>query len=201
MGAAATILSAVSVIGGGIMQYNALRAQAAAAQAQAEAQAQRSEQNAQLARNEAQATSEAGAREEEKLRDKIRRVQGAQAAAYGASGLSLASGSAGTVMADTAVEGEEDVTTLRENYQRKKFSIMNQATNYDHDAALSRMTGNAQASAYRAQGSAALGGSLLSAAGLVSKKWDSMFQTYAPRRKSFATFEDELTGKNPVRYY
>ena len=190
MGAAATILSAVSTIGGGIMQYNALRAQAAAAQAQAEAQAQRSEQNAQLARNEAQATSEAGAREEEKLRDKIRRVQGAQAAAYGASGLSLASGSAGTVMADTAVEGEEDVTTLRENYQRKKFSIMNQATNYDHDAALSR-----------AQGSAALGGSLLRAAGLVSKKWDSMFQASAPRRKSFATFEDELTGKNPVRYY
>ena len=182
------------------MQYNASRAQAAAARAQAEAQAQRSEQNAQLARNEAQATSEAGAREEEKLRDKIRRVQGAQAAAYGASGLSLSSGSAGTVMADTAVEGEEDVTTLRENYQRKKFSIMNQATNYDHDAALSRMTGNAQASAYRAQGSAALGGSLLSAAGLVSKKWDSMF-TSAPRRKSFATFEDELTGKNPVRYY
>ena len=200
MGAAATILSAVSTIGGGIMQYNASRAQAAAARAQAEAQARRSEQNAQLARNEAQATSEAGAREEEKLRDKIRRVQGAQAAAYGASGLSLASGSAGTVMADTAVEGEEDVTTLRENYQRKKFSIMNQATNYDHDAALSRMTGSAQASAYRAQGSAALGGSLLSAAGLVSEKWDSMFPS-APRRKAFATFEDELTGKNPVRYY
>ncbi len=176
MGSAVLIgLSAAAAIGGGIMQYNAARNHADAAEATANAQARIQEQNSQRARDEAEATTKAGAQEEDKLRDRLRAIQGAQAAGYGASNLSLASGSPLAVSADTAVQGDEDIATYDQNTARRKFALVNQAQDYELNARLTRQSGQNQASALRSSGNAALAGSVFSAAGTVANKWTNMF--------------------------
>jgi len=168
----AATLSVASTLYSGLAAQNAAKQQAQIARAQSEAQAKAYEQNADMARQEAEATADAGRSAERKLRQDIASVQGSQNAAFGANGLSLASGSPLDVSIDTAVRGEEDVDMLRKNYQRKKFGLMNEASMYGWQANETRKAGQAVASAYSNQGDAALFGSLLGAAGTVASKWD-----------------------------
>ena len=152
MGSAVMIgLSAAATIGQGIIQYRNSKAQAAAYEFQArsardsyEAQARIAEQNAGRARAESEAVTQAGAVEQKQMRDKIRAIQAQQAAGYGASGLSLASGTPMSVMTDTMVQGEEDVRQMGLNTARKKFALINQAQDYTTNARLQRQAGHNQ---------------------------------------------------------
>lgn len=175
MGAVASIaLTAASTIGAGIMQYRAAKSAAAVAQEQARAQAHIYNQNAALARDEAEATARAGQKEEDKIRDRVKRTLGAQSAQYGAAGLSLASGTPLTVAADTAAEGEMDIGTVRENYGRKRAGLEMQAQQYNTQGRYSILEGDAKAAAYKAEGRGAMMGSLLSTAGYVASKWSNI---------------------------
>lgn len=222
MGAALSTIATIASIGGtiysGVTQYQAARDEAASARANAEAQAiaakqnaeaqaaatRRSaetqaklyEQNAELARNQAAANAQDERTAESQLRDRIRRTRASQAAAYGASGVSVDSGSPLIVDTDTAVQGEDDVLTLRNNYARKSNSYRNQASMYEGRASGVRSTGDidaqnilnsgyasaqnalnqgyAQANAAESSGRSALGGALISGTGLVADKWNYM---------------------------
>lgn len=177
----AAVISAVSTVYSGLASMNAANNQAQIAKAQAENQARVYEQNANLARDEAEATAKAGATEEQKLRDKVRQVRGSQNAVYGASGLSLASGTPAEVGMDTEIAGEQDANLLRKNYQRKKFALINDASNSDWQAGESRKAGEAISAAYSNQGKAAMFGSLLGAAGTVASKWDSINELWGSK--------------------
>lgn len=217
MGSAVMIgLSAAATIGQGIIQYRNSKAQAAAYEFQAkaardsyEAQARIAEQNAGRARAESEAVTQAGAVEQKQMRDKIRAIQAQQAAGYGASGLSLASGTPMSVMTDTIVQGEEDVRQQMLNTARKKFALVNQAQDYTTNARLQRQAGHnqyealmGQASAARSAGRNALTGSLFAAVGQAAANWGSFKAPGTPKAPtSYATFEDELAGKNPVATY
>lgn len=224
MGSAVMIgLSAAATIGQGIMQYKNSKAQAAALEFQArsardsyEAQARIAEQNAGRARNEAEAVSKAGAVEQKQMRDRIRAIQAQQAAGYGASGLSLASGTPQDVMVDTMVQGEEDVRQQMLNTARRKFALINQAQDYNTTARYQRQAGHnqfealmGQASATRQAGRNALTGSLFAAVGQAAANWGNFKAPGAatastkplPIKQSFATLEDELAGNTPVAIY
>ncbi|MGI6076167.1 MAG: virion core protein, T7 gp14 family [Pyramidobacter sp.] len=212
-------ISAAMAIGQGIVQYRNAKAQAAAleyqarvSRGQAEAQARIAEQNEGRARNEAEALSRSGAVERQRMRDRIRAIQAQQAAAYGASGLSLASGTPLDVMVDTAVQGEEDVRQQELNVARRKFALINQAQDYKTNARLQRQAGHnqyealmGQAGAMRSAGRGALAGSLFSVVGQMASEWGGGGTLKAapasPIKASYATMEDELAGTTPVAVY
>lgn len=164
-------LSAAAPIVSGIMQRNAAKAAAAQAREEAAARSRIAGQNRTLALNEAEATTRAGAKEEGKLRDRIHAALASQNAQYGAAGLSLSSGSPLDVAQSTLEEGEADATTLRENYARKKFSLVNQAQQYGTQGRYAMLDGENRARAYEAHGRAAMTGGLLQGAGFVASKW------------------------------
>ena len=222
MGSAVMIgLSAAAAVGQGIMQYRNSKAQAAALEFQArsardsyEAQARIVEQNAGRARAESEAVTQAGAVEQRQMRDRIRAIQAQQAAGYGASGLSLASGTPAAVMTDTIVQGEEDVRQQTLNTARRKFALVNQAQDYELTSRLQRQAGHNQYEAYMGQAAAArsagrnaLMGSLFAAVGQAAANWGNFKAPKTPAPKtdpilpSYATFEDAQVGTTPVAIY
>ena len=88
---------------------------------------------------------------------------------------------------------------MRENYQRRRFGYINQAAGYEHQAAGARAGGEAYASAAENAGRAGLAGSLLTAAGTVSSKWDDMTGWMKPKKgvKRVADWHD---GGNALPY-
>mgnify|MGYP003593499889 CR=1 FL=1 len=168
------VLGVASSLYSGMAAQSAAKKQAEIQRAQAENQARVLEQNAAQARSEAEAVIAAGNSEEKKLRENVRRVRGAQDAAFGASGLSLNSGTPVSVAVDTEVQGEEDAGLLRKNYARKAFGLRNEASAYDWQASESRNLGNYSANAIRNAGNSSMVASLLGAAGTVASKWDSL---------------------------
>lgn len=186
MGSAVMLgLTAVGAIGQGIIQYRNSKAQAAALEFQAhaaknqyDAQARISEQNEGRARNEAEAAARAGAVEQRQMRNRIRAIQSEQAARYGASGLSLASGTPMSALVSTEVEGEEDVRRQGLNTAMKRLGLVNQAQDYNTNARLQRQAGENQfntlmnqASAARSAGRNALTGSIFSAVESIATGW------------------------------
>lgn len=174
-GVAGAAISAVGAVMQGVSSYNAAKTQAGIVRQQAEYQAQVYEQNAAQARNDAEATAKQGRYEEGQLRDKRRQIMGAQNAAAGASGLSLASGSMNDVAASTVIQSESDLDMLRRNYQQQKFKYINEGVQLQGQANMARTAGDNQAAALKSQGKSALLGSLLTSAGTVASKWDSIF--------------------------
>lgn len=172
--AAAAVMSIGGSLYSGITGMQAAREQAAAARMQSEYQAQALEFNAAQARNEAEAVSRQGANEVSDLQRRQRAVAASGRAAAGASGLLTDSGSASEVNAAVEVQAESDRNLMRENYQRRRFGYINQAAGYEHQAAGARRGGEAYASAAENAGRAGLAGSLLTAAGTVSSKWDDL---------------------------
>lgn len=190
------VAAAVMSIGGslysGITGMQAAREQANAARMQSEYQAQALEFNAAQARNEAEAVSRQGANEVSDLQKRQRAVAASGRAAAGASGLMVDSGSASDVNAAVEAQAEQDRNLLRENYQRRRFGYINQAAG-------ARRGGEAYASAAENAGRAGLAGSLLTAAGTVSSKWDDLTGWMKPKKgvKRVADWHD---GGNALPY-
>ena len=182
------VLGVASSLYSGMAAQSAAIKQAEIQRAQAENQARVLEQNAAQARSEAEAVLAAGNSEEKKLRENVRRVRGAQDAAFGASGLSLDSGTPVSVAVDTEVQGEEDAGLLRKNYARKAFGLRNEASTYDWQAKESRNLGTFSANAARNAGNSAMVGSLLGAAGTVASKWDSLASPVTKSKSKGITF-------------
>lgn len=110
--------------------------------------------NARVAENEAVQTRNIGTEREMEHRQQVAQLVSKQRAQIGASGLSLAGGSAAGLLEDTQLQGEVDALRIRSNFERQAQSLETQAT-------LERSQGKAA----KAAGNAAFTGSLLSAVG------------------------------------
>lgn len=188
----ATVVSVAGSVYSGLSQMQAAREQAKAARMQGEYQAQALEFNAGQARNEAEAVSKQGAAEVEALARKQRAVAAAGRAAAGASGLLLDSGTAANVEVGTELQAEADRNVLRQNYQRQRFGLVNQAVGMEHQAEGTRAGSAAYASAVENAGRAALAGSLLTSAGTVAARWDDMLvkRSGGVRKSSVSDWHD-----------
>lgn len=125
----ATALTAALTLGGGLMSAAATRAQADAQARAYENQAETARRNARLAELAGEREMERGAREEQRLRRQARQFQGTQRAQLAASGAQI-SGSALSVLADTAQGIEEDATAIRYNALQNKWERDMQAANF-----------------------------------------------------------------------
>lgn len=128
-GAASGIGTALSAIGTAVGAYGSIQAGR-----QAEAVG---EYNAKVAENNATAARQAAGYEAGLIRERTRRVVGAQRAAGAASGLDISSGTPVAVLGDTAEQGEMDVLA-------RLYSGEAAATASVNDAAVQRAQGRAQ---------------------------------------------------------
>ena len=128
-----------------------------------EAQAKVAQQNARLAELQGVEELKRGAREEERFRQQARQFQSSQRTAMAASGAQV-SGSALSVLADTAMGIEDDATTIRFNTLQSKYGRDVEALNFRNQASAAR------ASAKNARTAGWIGGftTLLSTGGQVA---------------------------------
>lgn len=162
----AVISIATSVVSGG-MQYMSQR-QAGAAQANAlRYQADVDRNNAVIQDQLAKDAIERGKTEEQMHRIKIGQLKGQQLNAFAKNGVETDSGSALDVLSDTAMIGELEALTIRNNAEREAYGHKLQGMNY---SASSENNRTAAATAKSSANTAALT-SALSTAGTVSGKW------------------------------
>jgi hypothetical protein len=117
-------------------------------QAQATATADRynakvQDMNAILAERRAKDAQERGAREEQRKRQEVAALKGRQRAAMAANGVDLTFGSPLDTITDTAVLGELDALTIRQNTAREAYDYRVDAVNKRAGAALSRSSADA----------------------------------------------------------
>lgn len=100
--------------------------------------AQVASNNQVLAERQQKDALERGKEDELNLRRQVAGLKGTQRAAFGASGVALDSGSPADVLTDTAVLGELDALTVRQNAQREAYGYGIQATNFATEAAFQK---------------------------------------------------------------
>lgn len=127
---------ALTVVGGLFSAASSVMAGQAQARAY-EAEAKMAEQNARLAERQGVEALKAGAREEERFRQQARQFQSAQRTTMAASGAQL-SGSALSVLSDTAMGIEQDADTLRFGTLQDKWGFDVQRTNFMNQASAAR---------------------------------------------------------------
>ena len=127
---------ALTVVGG--LFSAAISVMAGQAQARAyEAEAKMAEYNAKMAERQGVEALKAGAREEERFRQQARQFQSSQRTTAAASGAQV-SGSALSVLADTAQGIEQDADTIRFNTLKDKWGFDVQRTNFINQANAAR---------------------------------------------------------------
>lgn len=109
--------------------------------AQAEYQAAVANNNAIIAERQAQDSLDRGRVEEQQHRLKVAQMKGTQRSALAASGVQVDSGSALDVVADTAMMGEFDALTIRNNAEREAYAYRVQGSNYQAESGLYSLAG------------------------------------------------------------
>lgn len=143
--------------------------QGQAANASAKYNAQVQEMNATLADRRARDAIDRGAAEEQRKRQEVARVKGAQIAGMAANGVDITFGSPLDTIVDTATLGELDALTIRSNTYREAYDYKVDAVNKRAGANLTRMEGkNAQTGSYLAAA-----GTVLTGAGKAYKDYKS----------------------------
>jgi hypothetical protein len=165
MAAAAPVLLALTAAQG-VMNFSANRKAAANARAQGEYEGNVLEQNADLADLAAADATARGITDENQVRGTVRKVLGSQRAAYAAQGIDLSSGSVGDVAADTALMGELDALTIRNNAMREAWGYKVEAAQTRDKAKYARQAGRQGQSA----GNMAAVGSLLTAGSEITRQ-------------------------------
>lgn len=157
---------AASAAGAAVSAYSAH--QQAAAQQQAMAyQAAVAMNNKQIAEQYAEAEVQKGQRLEEAKRTETAQREGMVRAAVGASGIDVNSGSPLRLQADTAMTGDLDALTIRNNSMRAAYGYRVQGLSYASQASLDMMGAE---SAGRA-GTLGQWSSIIGGASSVSDKW------------------------------
>lgn len=138
---------ALTIVGGLFSAASSVMAGRAQAQAY-EAEARMAEYNTKLAERQGVEALKAGAREEERFRQQARQFQSSQRTTMAASGVQ-ASGSALSVLADTAMGIEQDADTIRFNTLKDKWGFDVQRTNFLNQASAARTSAkNAKAAGW-----------------------------------------------------
>lgn len=122
------------------------------------------ENNARLAQADADATNAMATRESEQQAWRTRALIGQQRAAIAGNNLDPVLGTPAEIMGETAMFGEVDQQTIRQNAARNAWGFNAQAQNFRTQGQLSRWSGNAQATG------SILGG-LASAASMGAGAW------------------------------
>lgn len=117
-----------------IAQQQAAEYQAAVTRNNAIAQ----DNNAKMAKTQAEDALRRGADEELALRQRVAQTQGAQTAALAARGLDVSSGSALGLISDTEYLGEIDALTIRDNAAREAWGHNRQVQEYQYGATTTR---------------------------------------------------------------
>lgn len=128
-------LMAGSTLMEGMAQKKQYQAQAAANRADAAIK----EENARLARAQAEDEVELGKFEENRLRQKTDQLRGVQKTAIARSGTE-ATGSAAEILDDTNAIEAEDVAVIKTNAQRNKWGFMQEGQNLMQGAELDRVS-------------------------------------------------------------
>lgn len=143
--AAAIGLTAVSTAFSAMGQIQAGKAQ----QAQLNYQAAVDRNNAKIAEWQAVDAEKRGAEEERKRRVLTQQQIGTQRTSFAANGIDLGSDTVADVTADTAMIGELDALTIRNNYARDAWGYRVQGMNYQASAGLNTLAGKNAAKAGR----------------------------------------------------
>lgn len=150
-----TMLMIASTVIGGVGAIQQGNAAAAAGRYNAQV----AEMNATLAERRAKDALERGAVEEQQKRAQVAQLQGRQKAAMAANGVDLTFGSPLDTLVDTAVLGDLDALTIRQNSAREAYDFRVQGMNARADAGLSRANArSAQTGGYLAAAGTVLGG-------------------------------------------
>ena len=112
---------------------------------QGKASQQIAENNATLARADAEATNAAATREQEQQSWRTRAMMGQQRAAIAANNLDPTLGTPADILGETALLGEVDQQTIRMNAARQAWGYEQQAQQYQTQGKLDRWGGNAAA--------------------------------------------------------
>lgn len=144
-----------STIVGAVGQVQQSQATAAANRYTAQVQ----NMNARMADRRAQDAIERGQAEEQRKRQEVARLKGAQTAAMAANGVDVTFGSPLDTIVDTAVLGELDALTIRTNSYREAYDQKVDAASKRAGAQLSRMSADsASTGGYLAAAGTVLGG-------------------------------------------
>lgn len=151
----------------GVMQFMGQR-QAGVAQANAlRYEADQATNNSIIQERLAVDAIERGRTEEQLHRIKIGQLKGQQINAFAKNGVETDSGSPLDILSDTAMIGELESLTIRNNAEREAYGYRVNAQNYSASAANSRTA----ASTAKSSANTAAFGTALSTAGSVSDKW------------------------------
>lgn len=154
--AASSVMSYVGQKQAGAAQSNALRYQA-----------DMDTNNSIIAERQAQDALDRGRTEEQMHRIKIGQLKGQQVNAFAKNGVETDSGSALDTLSDTAMIGELESLTIRNNAEREAYGYKVQSMNYSASATNNRTA----ASTAKSSANTAAIGSVLSSAGSVADKW------------------------------
>ena len=159
------VVSAVAAVAGAAVGAVGAYQQAQAAQAQANYQAQVAQNNAIIAKQNAERIAQYGDIAEDEQRRRLLATKGAARARLAANGLLVddtQDTTAAFLLADLAEAGEYDILKLRDKYAQEERAAQVQGMNYQAQAGLYQLQASAQS-----PGMAAVG-SLLSSAGKVA---------------------------------
>jgi hypothetical protein len=148
MAIASLVMSAASTG----MSYLGSQQQGKAAKQQADYQAQVSRNNAQVAEWQAEDSQARGKIEEDQHRRKVQQLIGSQKAGISGSGFELGDDTSQSIIGDTAMFGELDALTIRNNAEREAWGYRVQGSNYTADAGLMTARGQSAQSAAKMQG-------------------------------------------------
>lgn len=153
---------AIAAIGTGVSVYSGIQ-QGKAQSAQAEYQSAVMKNNAIYAERAAKDAEARGKIAEDQQRMQTQQLIGRQRALLAANGVMVDTGSAADLTADTAMIGEQEALTVRNNAQREANGYRQQGANFDSQAYIAQ-----QNSGMNWMG---VGGTALSGIGSVADKW------------------------------
>lgn len=156
--AAAGISLATTALGFGMQMYGQ-RQQGKAAAAEYAYKAGVDRNNKIIADRQAEDAIKRGQAEEEEHRRKVSQVKGSQRTAFAARGIDLGSDVVIDTLSDTAMLGELDALTIRNNAEREAYGYRVQGMNYEASAANNLLAGkNAKSASKTAMFSTLLSG-------------------------------------------
>lgn len=145
------------------------------------------EMNATLSERRAKDALERGALAEQRKRQEVARITGAQTAAMAANGVDLSFGSPLDTLIDTATMGELDALTIRTNANREAYDFRVDAVNKRASGNLERMKGDAAAT-----------GGYLNAAGTILGGGGKAYGSFKSGGRSFGSLL--MGGGSPSGY-
>jgi hypothetical protein len=157
---------ALTGLSAGVGAYGAI-AQGQAARQEARYQSAVLKNNAISAENAAKDAEVRGRNEELKQRLRTKQLIGRQRAVLAANGVVVDQDSALDITADTAMLGELDALTIRDNARREAMLLRAQGSQFRSDADFARLRGRAA----NTSGLFTAGATLLGGAGSVASKW------------------------------